>query len=38
MIVARNLGYLGEAELNRVLEQAGELGRIINGLLTSLRK
>ena len=36
--IARNLGFLEETKLNRVLEQAGELGRIINGLLASLRQ
>jgi four helix bundle protein len=36
--IARNLGFLEEAKMNRVLEEAGELGRILNGLLASLRK
>ena len=36
--IARNLGFLEETKLNRVLEQAGELCRIKNGLLASLRK
>jgi len=36
--IARNLGFLEEVKMNRVLEQAGELGRILNGLLASLRQ
>ncbi|MGO8762301.1 MAG: four helix bundle protein [Desulfobaccales bacterium] len=38
VIIARNLGFLEEAKMNQVLEQAGELGRILNGLLASLKK
>ena len=38
VIIAVNLGYLDEGKTNRLLEQAGELGRILNGLLASLRK
>ena len=36
--IGRNLGFLEAAKMNRALEQAGELGRILNGLLASLRK
>jgi four helix bundle protein len=38
VIIAVNLGYLDEGMMDRLLEQAGELGRILNGLLASLRK
>jgi four helix bundle protein len=38
IIIARNLGFLEEAVMNRVLDQAGELGRILNGLLASIRQ
>ena len=36
--IAKNLGFLEEAKMNRVLDQAGELGRVLNGLLAPLKK
>ena len=38
LTIGNNLGYIDEAVMNRVLDQSGELGRILNGLLASLRK
>ncbi len=38
IIIARNLDFLKEPEMQRLLDQAAELGRILNGLLSSLRK
>ena len=37
IIIARNLDYLSEAEMNDILERSAEVGRILNGLLSSLR-
>jgi four helix bundle protein len=36
IIIARNLSYLDEAQAEALLTQITELGRIINGLLSSL--
>ena len=38
LTIANNLGYINEAMMNRVLDQSGERGRILNGLLSSLRQ
>jgi four helix bundle protein len=37
IMIARNLEFIGEMEIKNILEQSGELGKIINGLLTSLK-
>jgi len=37
IIIARNLNYLSEAEMNDILERSSEVGRILNGLLSSLK-
>jgi four helix bundle protein len=36
IIIARNLGYMEDAQAESLLNQIAELGRIINGLLSSL--
>ncbi len=35
--IARNLGYIAEELLNDLLSRSSEIGRILNGLLASLR-
>lgn len=37
ILIARNLDYLGETDTNSLLEQAAEVGRILNGLLAALK-
>ena len=37
IIIARNLDYLSEAEINDIMELSAEAGRILNGLLSSLK-
>jgi four helix bundle protein len=37
IIIARNLDYLSETEMNDILERSAEVGRILNGLLSSLK-
>ena len=37
LMIARNLGYLSEEQAEGLLTQAAELGRIINGLLGSIK-
>ena len=37
IIITRNLDYLSEAEMNYILERSAEVGRILNGLLSSLK-
>ncbi len=37
IIIARNLDYLSETEMNGILERSAEVGRILNGLLSSLK-
>lgn len=37
MMIARRLGYLRESDAKGLLEHAGAVGRLINGLLRSLR-
>jgi four helix bundle protein len=36
-IIARNLGYLAKIELENILSLTAEVGRILNGLMASLR-
>lgn len=36
--IAANLNYLNQAEVDKLLEQAAEVGRLLNGLSRSLRK
>ncbi|MBI3798558.1 MAG: four helix bundle protein [Deltaproteobacteria bacterium] len=37
MLIASNLGYLHEQQVNRLLELSAEVGRILNGLLASVK-
>jgi four helix bundle protein len=38
VLIARNLGYIGDEEVsNALLNHSAEVGRILNGLLASLR-
>ena len=36
--IAHNLGFLNEVEITRLLKSCAELGRILNGLLSSVSK
>jgi four helix bundle protein len=38
IIISHNLGFINEPDLICFLEQVAEVGRIINGLLTALKK
>ena len=38
IIIAQNLGYLNAAETEPVMKIIAEVGRLLNGLLTSLKK
>jgi four helix bundle protein len=38
LLIARNLGYLEETAARTLLAQTAELGRILNALLTALKK
>ena len=38
VIIAQNLGYLNAAETEPVIKILAEVGRLLNGLLTSLKK
>ena len=38
IIISRNLGYLSEEVVSRILDLSMEIGRILNGLLTALKK
>ena len=35
-LIARRLGYIPQLDLNKLLDQAGEVGRLLNGLMASL--
>jgi len=37
ILIAQQLGYLGDQETNCLLQSSAEVGRIINGLYASLR-
>ena len=37
MLIAGNLGYLSEQQVNRLFELSTEVGRILNGLLASIK-
>ena len=37
VMIAERLDYISSEEANNVLDSAAELGRILNGLITSLR-
>lgn len=37
-IIAQNLGYLGPAQSNKLLQQSAELGRVLNGLIGSIKR
>jgi four helix bundle protein len=36
--IAANLQYIGQVEVNKLLEQTAEVGRLLNGLTRSLKK
>ncbi len=38
LIISHNLGFINKADVDHLLEQVAEVGRIINGLLTALKK
>ncbi|MEW6388799.1 MAG: four helix bundle protein [Thermodesulfobacteriota bacterium] len=38
LIISYNLAFINQTDLNRLLDQVAEVGRIINGLLTALKK
>lgn len=38
VVIAQNLTYLNAAETEPVMEIIAEVGRLLNGLLTSLKK
>jgi len=38
MTIAQNLGYLNAEVVSRMLDLSGEVGRILNGLLASLKR
>jgi hypothetical protein len=38
ILIARNLEYISEPEANGLLELASEEGRILNGLIASMKK
>ena len=38
ILIARNLNYLDEGEASTILDLSAELGRVLNGLLASIRK
>jgi four helix bundle protein len=35
--IAMNLGYLGASEGGALMDEAGELSRVLNGLLASIK-
>ena len=37
ILIARNFDYVDETETNSLLERAAEVGRVLNGLLASLK-
>jgi four helix bundle protein len=38
ILIARDLDYLGQKETDQILNLSAELGRILNGLINSIRK
>lgn len=38
LLIARNLGYLRDPNLNLLFDLASEVGRLLNGLMNSLRR
>jgi four helix bundle protein len=38
LIIATNLGYLSTSQSQKLLVKAGELGRILNGLIASIKR
>jgi four helix bundle protein len=38
IIICKNLDYIAEPEAARLLEMASEVGRILNGLIASMKK
>jgi len=37
LMIAQNLAYIGAEHTNKLLDRAGEVGRILNGLISSVR-
>ena len=38
LTIAHQLAYIDETEINQLLDRLGEVGRILNGLLTALKR
>ena len=38
ILIAQRLNYLSESATNRLMHMAGEVGRLLNGLMASLRR
>ena len=38
IVIAKNLDYLDDIEGNKLLQQIAEVGRLLNGLLSSIKK
>ena len=38
LMIARDLGYLSEKQSHALLDEAAELGRILNGLIASIKQ
>ena len=38
ILIAKDLDYLGEIEMNQILNLSAELGKVLNGLINSIRK
>jgi four helix bundle protein len=38
LLIAQNLGYLSDRQSRPLFEQAAEMGRILNGLIASLKR
>jgi four helix bundle protein len=36
--IAENLGYLGREEMTQLMQSCAELGRMLNGLITSITR
>lgn len=36
--IAANLGYIGQTEVDRLLNDTAEIGRLLNGLSRSIKK
>jgi len=38
ILIARNLNYITNTEIDHIMELAGEVGRLLNGLLAAIKK